>query len=187
MGSAQAAVETLRRGHSNRSRAETALNASSRSHSVFTVTVQRPASFKVCTAATSSVVTCKTHFVDSLIRAREARRERRQAPQGGHRDQLLAHVPREVPRDAPVEPESGAEGDAGNAQRRILPQRRVPYRESKLTHLFKSALHGWGGHAHRERLRREDYDETAHVLKSAATAAQVSTAPRLELVHPPPR
>ena len=50
------------------------------------------------------------------------------------------------------------------------PWRRVPYRESKITHLFKSALHGWG----RIMLcvnvsaAAADYDETIVVLKYAA-------------------
>ena len=60
-------------------------------------------------------------------------------------------------------------------------QKRVPYRESKITHLFKSALHGWG----RIMLcvnvsaAAADYDETIHVLKYAALATQISSAARV--------
>ena len=89
-----------------------------------------------------------------------------------------------MPGDAALEPACGGGGKQTRAQRR-----RVPYRESKITHLFKSALHGWG----RVMLvvnvsaAAADYDETAHVLKYAATAAQISTAARVELVQPRPR
>ena len=191
VGSAQAAVETLRRGHSNRSRAETALNArSSRSHSVFTVTVQRPALFQGLHPGgdKQSVVTCKTHFVDlaGSERGKRAGNVGKRLKEATAINSSLMCLGRCL-ETLRWNQRAAQRGDAGNAQRRIL-QRRVPYRESKLTHLFKSALHGWG----RVMLivnvsaAEADYDETAHVLKSAATAAQVSTAPRLELVHPPP-
>lgn len=43
----------------------------------------------------------------------------------------------------------------------------VPYRESKVTHLFRDALHGWGQVVLSVNVSpaSRDYDETAHVLK----------------------
>lgn len=43
----------------------------------------------------------------------------------------------------------------------------VPYRESKVTHLFRDALHGWGQVVLSVNVSpaSKDYDETAHVLK----------------------
>ena len=48
------------------------------------------------------------------------------------------------------------------------PQLRVvPYRESRVTHLFRDALHGWGQVVLSVNVSpaARDYDETAHVLK----------------------
>ena len=45
--------------------------------------------------------------------------------------------------------------------------RLVPYRESKVTHLFRDALHGWGHILLSVNVSpaAQDYDETSHVLK----------------------
>ncbi len=45
--------------------------------------------------------------------------------------------------------------------------RLVPYRESKITHLFRDALHGWGQILLSVNVSPVafDYDETSHVLK----------------------
>ena len=45
--------------------------------------------------------------------------------------------------------------------------RLVPYREAKVTHLFRDALHGWGQILLSVNVSpaAADYDETCHVLK----------------------
>ena len=45
--------------------------------------------------------------------------------------------------------------------------RLVPFRESKITHLFRDALHGWGRILLSVNVSpaAQDYDETSHVLK----------------------
>jgi hypothetical protein len=57
------------------------------------------------------------------------------------------------------------------------PLRVVPYRESKVTHLFRDALHGWGHVVLSVNVSpcARDYDETAHVLRYAALATQIGT------------
>lgn len=46
--------------------------------------------------------------------------------------------------------------------------RLVPYREAKVTHLFRDALHGWGQILLSVNVSpaAQDYDETSHVLKA---------------------
>jgi hypothetical protein len=48
----------------------------------------------------------------------------------------------------------------------------VPYRESKITHLFRDALHGWGQILLSVNVSPVacDYDETSHVLKVRSAA-----------------
>jgi hypothetical protein len=55
-----------------------------------------------------------------------------------------------------------------NQQHRGGALRVVPYRESKVTHLFRDALHGWGQVVLSVNVSpvSRDYDETAHVLKA---------------------
>eukprot|EP00873_Tetraselmis_striata_P027299 jgi/Tetstr1/447563/TSEL_034942.t1 len=63
----------------------------------------------------------------------------------------------------------------------------VPYRESKVTHIFRDVLHGWG------RLvlsvcvspAAADYDETHRVLKYAQLATQISQLSRAEAPNRP--
>jgi len=64
-------------------------------------------------------------------------------------------------------------GNGGNA----LHLKVVPYRESKVTHLFRDALHGWGRVILSVNVSpvAADYDETSHVLKYAALATQIGT------------
>jgi hypothetical protein len=53
----------------------------------------------------------------------------------------------------------------------------VPYRESKITHLFRDALHGYGNVVLSVNVSSSpsDFDETLRVLKYAVTASQIST------------
>lgn len=53
----------------------------------------------------------------------------------------------------------------------------IPYRESKVTHLFRDALHGYGNVVLSVNLSpaRADFDETLRVLKYAMTASQIAT------------
>eukprot|EP00793_Prasinoderma_coloniale_P003228 PRCOL_00005863-RA len=56
-------------------------------------------------------------------------------------------------------------------------RRLVPYRESKVTHLFRDAFHGQGALALLVCVSPDaaDYDETQHVLRYAAVAAKIKT------------
>ncbi|KAF5827861.1 kinesin motor domain-containing protein, partial [Dunaliella salina] len=58
------------------------------------------------------------------------------------------------------------------------PQRVIPFRESKITHLFKDVLHGWGHLVLSVCVSpvAGDFDETAHVLRYAALATNISMA-----------
>jgi len=58
----------------------------------------------------------------------------------------------------------------------------VPYRESKVTHLFRDALHGYGRVVLSVNVSpcAKDYDETAHVLRYAALATQIGTLQQVE-------
>ena len=57
-------------------------------------------------------------------------------------------------------------------------RRLVPYRESKITHLFRDALHGWGQILLSVNVSPVacDYDETSHVLKVWQAEDQSLTA-----------
>ena len=215
VSSVDEAMATLRRGNANRRKAETALNSrSSRSHSVFALTLQRPAdeensgeaaamivarnisegvpgvarragSGTAANAAASSsarVTTSSVHFVDLA----GSERASRTGNVGDRLKEATAINSSLMCLGRCLETLRWNQRAAAEGNKRA--QKRVPYRESKITHLFKSALHGWG----RVMLvvnvsaAAADYDETAHVLKYAATAAQISTAARVELVQPPP-
>lgn len=54
-----------------------------------------------------------------------------------------------------------------NQQHREGPLRVLPYRESKVTHFFRDALHGYGQVVLSVNVSpcARDYDETTHVLK----------------------
>ena len=211
---AEAAMETLRRGNANRSRAETTLNfSSSRSHSVFAVTLQTPATAvnndgdhiaKSSTVGGAGV----PGVAFRLSQQQQQQQQQQQAGRGAVSTSVLHFVDlagSERARRTGNVGERLKEATAINSSLMCLgrclealrwnqkhgdkrPPRRVPYRESKITHLFKSALHGWG----RIMLivnvsaAAADYDETIHVLKYAALATQISTAARVELVQPPP-
>jgi hypothetical protein len=60
---------------------------------------------------------------------------------------------------------------------RRAPPRMLPYRDSKVTHLFRDALHGWGQVVLSASVSpaAKDYDETANVLK-VCTAWWLSVA-----------
>ena len=214
VSSVEEAMATLRRGNANRRRAETALNSrSSRSHSVFALTLQRPADEKesggdatmmvakntsdgvpgvarragsgtaaFAAASSARVTTSSAHFVDLA----GSERASRTGNVGDRLKEATAINSSLMCLGRCLETLRWNQRAAAEGNKRA--QRRVPYRESKITHLFKSALHGWG----RVMLvvnvsaAAADYDETAHVLKYAATAAQISTAARVELVQPPP-
>lgn len=201
---AQAAMDTLRRGNTNRSRAETTLNVnSSRSHSVFAVTLQTPADGVAAAASSAPPL-----GVPGVAFRYSQQQSQQVAPMTAVSTSVLRFV------DLAGSERSRRTGSVGERLKEAtainsslmclgrcletlrwnqkygdkLQPKRVPYRESKITHLFKSALHGWG----RIMLivnvsaAAADYDETVHVLKYAAVATQISTAARVELVQPPP-
>ena len=61
-----------------------------------------------------------------------------------------------------------------NQMHPVAERRLVPYRESKITHLFRDALHGWGQILLSVNVSPVacDYDETSHVLKVCADQTQ---------------
>ncbi|KAK9841114.1 hypothetical protein WJX74_000215 [Apatococcus lobatus] len=67
-----------------------------------------------------------------------------------------------------------------NQQHASQEPRLVPYRESKVTHIFRDVLHGWGQILLSVNISPDaaDYDETAHVLRYAALATQICNAGR---------
>ena len=69
-----------------------------------------------------------------------------------------------------------------NQARPRAERRLVPYRESKVTHLFRDAFHGRGALALLVCVSPApgDYDETQHVLRYAAVAAKVRTTAEVD-------
>ena len=169
---AQAAMDTLRRGNANRSQATTTLNlSSSRSHSVFAVTLQTPAAVdQNASAAAVAAAAAAAAGVGAGVPGVAFRNSQQQQQQqgGGGRGAVSTSVLQFV--DLAGSERARRTGNVGDrlkeatainsslmclgrclealrwnqkhGDKRQL--KRVPYRESKITHLFKSALHGWG-------------------------------------------
>jgi len=77
---------------------------------------------------------------------------------------------------------NNATATASTAAPAVGPLKVVPYRESKVTHLFRDALHGYGRVVLSVNVSpcAKDYDETAHVLRYASLATAISTLQQAE-------
>jgi len=174
VGSTDAALAAVRLGSSNRRKADNALNhSSSRSHSVFTVTLLGGDGARLS----------KLSFVDLAGSERASRTNNRGARlrEAISINSSLMTLGRCL--------QALRKGQAPRPDVGPRPPPVIPYRESKITHLFRDALHGWG----RVTLvtcvspAPAEYDETAHVLRYAAIASHIQTAASLpEAPEAPP-
>ncbi|KFM26537.1 Kinesin-like protein KIF19 [Auxenochlorella protothecoides] len=166
--SAEHALCLLRRGARQRARAETGLNyASSRSHSVFQITLYPPARLGEPARNDPGERLGTMSFVDLA---------------GSERAQRTGNVGLRLKESVAINSSLMTLGRClealrWNQQHREGPLRVLPYRESKVTHLFRDALHGWGQVVLSVNVSpcAKDYDETTHVLRYAATASQIGT------------
>lgn len=161
--SADEALEVLRRGSRARQKARTALNqASSRSHSIFTVMVDSRQGGELR----------RLSFVDLAGSERAGRT-------GNHGARLKESVAINA---SLMTLGRCLEALRWNQQHPAAEQRLVPYREARVTHLFRDVLHGWGRVLLSVNVSpcARDYDETSHVLKYAAMATQIGNAARLD-------
>ncbi|KAA6416833.1 MAG: kinesin motor domain containing [Trebouxia sp. A1-2] len=202
VGSAGAAMDMQRKGARQRQKAATALNYhSSRSHSIFTVALYRASGHEEESARMG-----RLSFVD-LAGSERANRtgnvgaRLKYAPfptvwMYVFRRSVLVRDNEQVRFDTKAGfcRESVAinaslmtlgrclEALRWNQQHRAVEPKLVPYRESKVTHLFRDVLHGWGQILLSVNVSpcAKDYDETSHVLKYASLATQIGTAARAE-------
>ncbi|KAK9805478.1 hypothetical protein WJX72_000545 [[Myrmecia] bisecta] len=175
----EAAMEQLRRGSRQRQRAATTLNySSSRSHSIFVVCLCRKNGASAADAGTNAEGSVgggklgQISFVDLAGSERAART-------GNVGVRLKESV---AINSSLMTLGRCLEALRWNQQHRLAEPRLVPFRESKVTYLFRDVLHGWGQILLSVNVspNAKDYDETTHVLKYAALAAQIGTAARLE-------
>eukprot|EP00884_Botryococcus_braunii_P003070 jgi/Botrbrau1/12764/Bobra.0238s0003.1 len=164
------ALEFLRRSSKQRQKAATALNfTSSRSHSIFTIAIcktnsgQGPDAFQQLS---------RLSFVDLA---------------GSERAGRTGNMGKRLKESVAINSSLMTLGRClealrFNQQYRPAEPRLVPYRESKVTHLFRDVLHGWGQILLCVNVSptSRDYDETARVLRYAAMAAQIGVAARAE-------
>jgi hypothetical protein len=157
-------VAVLQRGSRARARGGTGLNlSSSRSHSIFTIT------FRDTLRGTSSQ---RLAFVDLA---------------GSERVQRTGNVGVRLKESVAINASLMTLGRCLEAlawnqkqQQQQQQQRQlrvVPYRESKITHLFRDALHGYGTVVLSVNVSpaASDYDETVHVLRYASLATGIET------------
>eukprot|EP00741_Cyanophora_paradoxa_P021309 tig00021348_g20569.t1 len=158
----------LERGQRNRKVAETVLNVdSSRSHSVFTLKLTQ--AFNRAGASSQAVAEriercSRLSFVD-LAGSERAKRT-------GNTDARLKEA-----KAINVSLSNLSRCIEALRYNQLHPDapRVVPYRQSKLTHLFQDAFNGFGRTVMIMNMnpRREDYDETLCALKFTALAAQI--------------
>ena len=166
VGSAAEALAALRRGSRQRQRAETGLNyASSRSHSVFSVALYQG-------AAADGDVAGDGGGEGGDVAAGQLGRLAFVDLAGSERAQRTGNVGVRLKESVAINSSLMTLGRClealrWNQQHRGGPLRVVPYRESKVTHLFRDALHGWGQVVLSVNVSpvAGDYDETSHVLK----------------------
>ncbi|KAL4444957.1 hypothetical protein ABPG77_004007 [Micractinium sp. CCAP 211/92] len=186
VGSADKALLLLRRGSRQRQRAETGLNySSSRSHSIFTVTL-----YQLGLDAQSS-----EEGADGVPEEGDGRSGEQKLGHmsfvdlaGSERAQRTGNVGVRLKESVAINSSLMTLGRCLEALRWNQQHkgggnlRVVPYRESKVTHLFRDALHGWGQVVLSVNVSpvARDYDETAHVLKYAALATQIGTIQQAE-------
>lgn len=168
VSNAKEAWNTLRRGVKQRRKAETRLNfSSSRSHSVFSVRIggtKKKISFVDLAGSERA-----TRTGNVGIRLKEAVAINGSLMTLGRCLEALKHN------------QTMMLGTGSNA-----PPKMVPYRESKVTHLFRDVFHGYGRVILSVCVSPSagDFDESVRVLKYAVTASRIST---IEFPEPPKR
>ncbi|KAI8111629.1 hypothetical protein M9435_004129 [Picochlorum sp. BPE23] len=168
VSNAKEAWNTLRRGVKQRRKAETRLNfSSSRSHSVFSVRIggtKKKISFVDLAGSERA-----TRTGNVGIRLKEAVAINGSLMTLGRCLEALKHN------------QTMMVGTGSNG-----PPKMVPYRESKVTHLFRDVFHGYGRVILSVCVSPSagDFDETVRVLKYAVTASKIST---IECPEPPKR
>ncbi|KAL4448014.1 hypothetical protein ABPG75_005233 [Micractinium tetrahymenae] len=186
VASADEALALLRRGSRQRQRAETGLNySSSRSHSIFTITL-----YQLGLDAQSSEEGSDGVGEEGGGRSGEEKLGRMSFVDlaGSERAQRTGNVGVRLKESVAINSSLMTLGRCLEALRWNQQHKNggnlrvVPYRESKVTHLFRDALHGWGQVVLSVNVSpvARDYDETAHVLKYAALATQIGTIQQAE-------
>ena len=159
VSSAKEAWNTLRRGVKQRRKAETRLNfSSSRSHSVFSIRIggtKKKISFVDLAGSERA-----TRTGNVGVRLKEAVAINGSLMTLGRCLEALKHN------------QTIMVGTGSNAAPKM-----VPYRESKVTHLFRDVFHGYGRVILSVCVSPSigDFDETVRVLKYAVTASRIST------------
>ncbi|KAK9917104.1 hypothetical protein WJX75_000928 [Coccomyxa subellipsoidea] len=180
VASVEEAMEILKRSSRARQKAATALNyGSSRSHSIFSLAVFGPPDADDTASdagggggASEAGLWGRLSFVDLAGSERAART-----------GNVGARLKESVAINSSLMTLGRClEALRWNQQHRHAEPRLVPYRESKVTHLFRDVLHGWGQILLCVNVSpaARDYDETARVLRYAALATQIGTAARAE-------
>ncbi len=157
---AQEAWNVLRRGMKHRRRAETKLNySSSRSHSVCSIRL----------VDTTRGKSRKLSFVD-LAGSERAHRT-------GTATSTSARLKEAVAINGSLMTLGRCLEALRLNQKNKTTTQVIPYRESKVTHLFRDALHGYGNVVLSVNVSpaRADFDETLRVLRYAMTASQIAT------------
>lgn len=168
VGNIQDALSSLHRGIKQRRRAETKLNySSSRSHSIFSIQLTKKNGDQN-----------KISFVDLA----GSERMRRTENSGTRLKEAVAINSSLMTLGRCLESLRYNQ----QASKKKMPLKVVPYRESKVTHLFRDALHGYGRLVLSVNVSPSphDFDETLRVLKYAIAASHISMSCPL---HPPKR
>lgn len=168
--SVEQGLAALQRGSRARARAETGLNlSSSRSHSIFTITLRDNgdvSSLSPCADTNKRCLSRRLAFVDLA---------------GSERVQRTGNIGVRLKESVAINASLMTLGRCLEAlawnQQQQKQQRVVPYRESKVTHLFRDALHGYGTVVLSVNVSpaAKDYDETVHVLRYASLATGIET------------
>ncbi|KAK3246715.1 hypothetical protein CYMTET_43762 [Cymbomonas tetramitiformis] len=177
---ASEAEEAYRRGTTNRRQASTALNNhSSRSHCIFTVDLTPIAATDVASTSEARVEEPDSRgaclsFVDLA---------------GSERAGRTGNTGARMKESAAINSSLTILGRClkalrWNQQHKESEPRLLPYRESKVTHIFRDVLHGWGKILLVVNVSPVscDYDETVNVLKYAAIASTINTVAKLNTI-----
>ena len=180
--SAEEALLVLKRGSKQRQRAETGLNhGSSRSHSIFTLTLVRSTVYSHGDDGDTCHDTCQVERLGRMAFVDLA---------GSERAQRTGNVGIRLKESVAINSSLMTLGRClealrHNQQQQAIalrgggpaPLKVVPFRESKVTHLFRDALHGYGRVILSVNVSpcAKDYDETAHVLRYASLATGIGT------------
>ncbi|KAK9807963.1 hypothetical protein WJX73_008263 [Symbiochloris irregularis] len=183
---AASAIALLRKSSRQRQRAATGVNAqSSRSHSVFVVTLWGPGE-PLCSLDSDACdgLGDQGQFWGrlSIVDLAGSERATQTGNQGVRLKESVAINSSLMTLGRCLEALRWNQRHAG------ADQRIVPYRESKVTHLFRDALRGWGRIVLSVSIRPAacDYDATLRVLRYAATAAQINIVATAAAAPPRP-